>query len=255
MTQRQRIRSLQAVVTVALLAAGWTVSTAFGARTAEGADAVVKARGSMVGVTVGATDASHAPTRGAADLREQVLRGRVLTINHGCGDCHALGPDPTRDGYLAGMTTPLQEFPIGPCGNTPETKMCFRTRSRNLTPDNATGLGHFSDRQLFNALRFGLRPGETPDVEITSSTPGVGNFPSRPKYLAPPMPWPAFRHMSDQELLDIIAYLRNGVKPVSNKVPDSEGPPDFWASEYTVAKIGAYPLAPFPTAKERDPGK
>jgi len=251
MTQRQRIRSLQAVVTVALLAAGWTVSTAFGARTAEGADAVAQMSRAMVGVT----DAPHALTRGADDLREQVLRGRPLIIHHGCGDCHGLAPNPSRDRFLVGMTTPLQEYPNGPCGNTPETKDCFRTRSRNLTPDNATGLGRFSGRQLFNALRFGLRPRETPDVEITSSTPGVGNFPSRPKYLAPPMPWPAFRHMSDQELLDIIAYLRNGVKPVSNKVPDSEGPPDFWASEYTVEKIGAYPLAPFPTAKERVPGK
>jgi hypothetical protein len=36
-------------------------------------------------------------------------------------------------------------------------------------------------------------------------------------------------------------------------VAESEGPPDFWASEYTVAKIGAYPAAPFPTKNEQMP--
>ena len=183
----------------------------------------------------------------------QVLRGRILTINHGCADCHGGGPNPAADGFLAGMRSPEMEFPIGPCAQTPGATPCFRTRPRNLTPDNATGIGRFTERQLFNALRYGLRPGETPDVQITGTTPGKGNFPETPKYLAPPMPWPAFRHMSDQELRDIVAYLKYGVQPVSNKVADSEGPPDFWASEYTVAKIGAYPAPPFPTAKERAP--
>jgi hypothetical protein len=59
--------------------------------------------------------------------------------------------------------------------------------------------------------------------------------------------------MSDQELWAIAAYLKRAVKPVRNRVPDSEGPPDFWASAYTVANIGAYPAAPFPAANERLP--
>jgi len=183
----------------------------------------------------------------------QVLRGRNLVINHGCADCHGGGPNPAAEGYLAGTRSPQMEFPIGPCAMTPGATPCFRTRPRNLTPDNATGLGRFTERQLFNALRYGLRPGETPDVQITGTTPGKGNFPEQPKYLAPPMPWPAFRHMSDQELRDIVAYLKHGVQPVSNRVADSEGPPDFWASEYTAEKIGPYPLPPFPAAKERAP--
>jgi len=40
------------------------------------------------------------------------------------------------------------------------------------------------------------------------------------------------------------------VKPVSNRVADSDGPPDFWASEYTVAKIGPWPAPAYPTANE-----
>ncbi|MFN2397861.1 MAG: c-type cytochrome [Gemmatimonadaceae bacterium] len=176
-------------------------------------------------------------------LQAQVLRGRVLAINHACAGCHVGGANPAAKGYLAGMVSPDQEFTIGP----------FKTRPRNLTPDNATGLGRFSERQIFNSLRYGLRPGETPDVEITSTVPGQGNHPANPKYLAPPMPWPEWRHMTDQELWDIIAYLKHGVKPVSNKVADSDGPPDFWASEYTPEKIGTYPLPPFPTANEKVP--
>ena len=181
---------------------------------------------------------------------DPVLRGRFLVLTHACGDCHGGGNDPAATGFLAGMTVPQQEFRIGPCAAAPQDA-CFRTRPRNLTPDNTTGLGRFSERQIFNALRYGLRPGETPDLEITSMTAGQGNFPAHPKYLAIPMPWPSWRHMPDQDLWAIAAYLKRGLKPVSNKVEDSEGPPDFWASEYTVAKIGAYPAPAFPTANER----
>lgn len=182
------------------------------------------------------------------EKRAQVLRGRAAARQ--CGVCHG-GGNPATDGWLAGLRsgvdapsfTFVQEFEIGP----------FRTRPRNLTPDNTTGLGRFSERQIFNALRFGLRPGETPDAEITSSTPGEGNHPQLPKYLAPPMPWPVFRHRPDQELWDIAAYLKHGVKPVTNRVEDSEGPPDFWGSFYTPQTIGTYPAPPFPTARERRP--
>jgi mono/diheme cytochrome c family protein len=180
-----------------------------------------------------------------AARREQVLRGRTLVAHMACGACHGGVVHPGQEGWMIGAhpDNPFSEFPIGE----------FKTRSRNLTPDNATGMGRFTERQIFNALRYGLRPGETPDVDITSTAPGQGNHPLRPKYLAPPMPWPAWRHMSDQELRDIAAYLKNGVRPVNNRVEDSEGPPDFWASEYTVEKYGPWPAAPFPTARERAP--
>jgi len=193
--------------------------------------------------------ASPAGSAVQGTTREQVLRGRTLVLHHACGDCHGGGNNPAADGFLQGLRTPDQEFRIGPCGAGGDST-CFRTRPRNLTPDNETGLGRFSERQIFNALRFGLRPGETPDVTITSTTPGKGNFPEHPKYLAPPMPWPSWRNMSDAELWAIAAYLKHGLKPVRNRVPDSEGPPDFWASGYTVEKIGPRPPAPFPTANE-----
>jgi hypothetical protein len=150
--------------------------------------------------------------------------------------------------------SPVQEFQIGACSVAhPDGKPCFTTRPRNLTPDNATGLGRFTERQIFNALRYGLRPEDTPDVDITSTTPGQGNFPATPHYLAPPMPWTTWRHMPDQELLAIAAYLKRGLAPFSNKVAESDGPPDFWASAYTEQLIGPYPVRPFPTANEHLP--
>jgi mono/diheme cytochrome c family protein len=196
-----------------------------------------------------------------AERRSEVLRGRELTAQFACSGCHGGAITPAAEPcapsgcrepgasadsarppvWLAGMVNADQEFPIGP----------FRTRPRNLTPHNTTGMGRFTERQIFNALRYGLRPGETPDVEITSTTPGVGNFPLQPKYLAPPMPWPAWRHIADDDLRAIAAYLKHGVKPMANRVADSDGPPDFWASEYTVEKYGPYPAPPFPTAREQ----
>jgi len=173
--------------------------------------------------------------------QDQITRGRFLVISHACGDCHGGGSDPAAAGWLDGMRdTIVQQFRIGP----------FITRPKNLTPDNTTGIGRFTERQLFNSLRYGLRPEETPDVEITSTVPGQGNFPQHPHYLAVPMPWPSWRHMPDQDLWAIAAYLKS-IKPVSHKVQDSDGPPDFWASEYTVAKIGPYPARPYPTDNEK----
>jgi hypothetical protein len=152
---------------------------------------------------------------------------------------------------MAGRTAPQQDFKIGPCAFDPKAQPCFTTRPKNLTPDNLTGTGRFTERQIFNALRYGLRPEETPDVEITSTTPGQGNFPLHAHYLAPPMPWTAWRHHTDDDLRAVAAYIKNGLKPMTNKVQDSDGPPDFWASGYTVDKIGPLPAKPFPTENEK----
>jgi mono/diheme cytochrome c family protein len=190
-----------------------------------------------------------APSVASADMQagearqDQILHGRALVVSHACGDCHGGGSNPASFGWLDGARSEVldvQFFKIGP----------FRSRAKNLTPDNTTGTGRFTERQLFNALRYGLRPEETPDVEITSTVPGQGNFPAHPHYLAIPMPWPSWRHMPDADLWAIAAYLKS-LKPVNHKVEDSEGPPDFWASEYTVEKIGPYPALPYPTANEK----
>ncbi len=177
-----------------------------------------------------------------ADARmTQILEGRKLVLDHDCGGCHGGLSNPASPLFLSGARTKDDEFKVGP----------YTTRPRNITPDNQTGIGRFTERQIFNSLRYGLRPGETPDVEITSMTPGQGNFPLHPRYLAPPMPWTGWRYMTDRELRAIAAYLKDGLKPVNHPVQDSEGPPDFWASVYTVEAIGPYPALPFPALAER----
>lgn len=68
-------------------------------------------------------------------------------------------------------------------------------------------------------------------------------------YLAPPMPWPNFRNMTDADTWAMVAYLQS-LKPATNAVPASEGPgngpdgkPD-WSSAYTsLTPLPAYPAA------------
>ena len=226
--------------------------TAWGKRVLWSAGAVAGVLAVAGFVTRRGDSAVERPRVAPADSQmDKVLRGRYLVITHDCGGCHG-GVDPTSTGWLAGVMSPFQEFKIGACNYfQPDAKPCFVTRPRNLTPDNTTGLGRYSERQTFNALKYGLRMEDTPDVEITSSTPGQGNFPLHPHYLAPPMPWPAWRHMPDTDLWAIAAYLHRALKPVVNKVADSEGPPDFWASAYTIDQIGTYPAPAFPTTNEQ----
>ena len=202
--------------------------------------------------TIGPHPVAAYPTASeTGTVSPQIALGREIVVSHACGECHGGGDNPAGKGFLAGRTAPEQDFKIGPCAFDPKATPCFTTRPKNLTPDNMTGTGRFTERQIYNALRYGLRPEETPDAEITSTTPGQGNFPLHPHYLAPPMPWTAWRHMSDDELRAVAAYLKNGLKPMTNKVQDSDGPPDFWATEYTVSKIGPYPAKPFPTENEK----
>jgi predicted amidohydrolase YtcJ/mono/diheme cytochrome c family protein len=180
----------------------------------------------------------------------EVMHGRALVISLACGECHGGRGNPAAVTWMRGVLPADQRVHPGPYEQVFDIGP-FKVYPRNLTPDNMTGMGRFSERQIFNAMRWGLRPGETADVEITSAVPGTGNHPQNPKYLAPPMPWPAWRHLSDAELWAVAAYLKHGLKPVRNLVADSEGPPDFWAGEYLSGQFGPWPAAPFPTARER----
>lgn len=203
----------------------------------------------LVGCGGGSGSSSAGLPAGKAS-QAQVSRGRQLVTTLGCTDCHNRNvDDPASSQWLAGYIA----VPGVPVGAAPGSFQIgpFATYCPNLTPDAATGLGGNSDRQIYNALKFGLDPGDTPDVVISSTTPGQGNFPTEPHYLAPPMPWPSFRHLPDSDLWAIVAYLKHGIKPVTNAVPDSQGPPDHWASSYTPDKIGPETLPAYPAAGEQ----
>src|SRR6478672_5511417 len=70
--------------------------------------------------------------------------------------------------------------------------------SRNITPDSATGIGRYTDRELARILRYGIhKNGEAV------------------------LPFMNFQNLSDDDLRAIISYLRS-MKPVNNKVPDHD---------------------------------
>jgi mono/diheme cytochrome c family protein len=68
--------------------------------------------------------------------------------------------------------------------------------SRNLTPDSATGIGRYTDRQLFRMLRHNIKPDGMTSV-------------------APLMP---FANMADEDLVAVVSYLRSQ-PAVRNEIP------------------------------------
>jgi mono/diheme cytochrome c family protein len=117
-----------------------------------------------------------------------VERGKYLVTVLGCGDCHTPGslygaPDTTR--LLAGSELGW----TGPWGTS---------YPRNLTPDS-TGIGSWSEEDIVHAIRTGQRPDHSP--------------------LMPPMPWPDFAHLTDDDARAVAAYLKT-IPAVSHRVPD-----------------------------------
>jgi mono/diheme cytochrome c family protein len=120
-----------------------------------------------------------------------VERGRYLVEGiMACGNCHIprgpQGQPLLAQGLSGGMV--IEEPP-------------FKAVASNITPDVATGIGRWSDAQLGKAIREGLRP----DGSL----------------IGPPMPSPNYRHLSDDDLKAVIAYLR-AQPAVNHAVPKSE---------------------------------
>ena len=114
-------------------------------------------------------------------------RGEYLTHLIGCPDCHT--PVGGNHDFVPGMEFGGGQVFEGPWG---------KVASANLTPDPA-GISYYDQALFIRALRTGY----------------VG---SRP--LNQLMPWSIFRHMSDDDLSAIFAYLKT-VKPVSHRVDNS----------------------------------
>jgi hypothetical protein len=71
----------------------------------------------------------------------------------------------------------------------------------NLTPDEDTGIGTWTEQVFVNSLKTGRHM-------------GIG----RP--IMPPMPWQAYSRMTDEDLRAMYAYLRS-VPAKTNKVPEA----------------------------------
>lgn len=143
---------------------------------------------------------SAKPGTYAPQNRALVERGEYLIELLGCGSCHtdgALAGDPDFDRWLAGSKTGIAyRNPLG-------EKNPGVIYPSNITPDDGTGIGEWSDRQIANAIRAGIgRHGRR----------GLG-----------PMPWQAYTKISDDDLTAIVNYLRS-VEPVKHRVPDEVEP-------------------------------
>jgi cytochrome c553 len=155
----------------------------------------------------------------AAPAQSAIERGKYLTLVGGCNDCHTpktfgpngLVPDMTRElsGHPSGDKLPaLPKDLIGPKGWGAITNNHFTAWSgpwgvsfaMNLTPDKLTGLGTW-----------------TPDVFVSAIRTGKHMGAGRP--ILPPMPWPWYSKLTDDDLKAIFAYLQT-LKPVNNPIPE-----------------------------------
>lgn len=146
-----------------------------------------------------------------------VKRGAYLVEIMGCNDCHSPkvmtdhGPVPDPQRLLSGHQADeklvdvadkkvLQSYVLFNMNSTSATGPWGTSYAANLTPDD-TGIGTWTIEQFSKALREG-------------KFKGMDNG----RMLLPPMPWPNFRSLSDDDLAAIWAYLQS-IPPVKNVVP------------------------------------
>lgn len=150
------------------------------------------------------------------DAASRVERGEYLVTIAGCNDCHTPltmgpnGPEPDMTRMLSGHPEELEmpEVPALPPGPWQVTVAATLTAwsgpwgvsyTANLTPDRETGLGKWTERNFIETIRTGRRLG-------------------RGRTILPPMPIPMYKHMTDEDLAAIFAYLQS-IEPVKNRVP------------------------------------
>ena len=161
--------------------------------------------------------------------KSMVERGAYLVTIAGCNDCHTpkkftpQGPIPDESLLLSGhpqdaklpeldptkigpdnwvRMSPLMTAFVGPWG---------MSYAANLTPDEQTGTGLWTEENFIQALRTGKHM-------------GIG----RP--ILPPMPWFNLAKAKDEDLKAIFAYLRT-IKPIKNLVPAPSTPQDLLSKQ------------------------
>jgi len=183
--------------------------------------------------------AAQATPAKPADSR--VARGQYLVTAAVCNDCHTPKkwlpgrPDPVPlEGYLLAGHLESEKLPPPPAGNVSWIAVGSQdftawagpwgiSYAMNLTPDENTGIGSWSEATFVQAIRTGKHMGA-----------------SRP--ILPPMPWQGYAQLTDEDLKSIYAYLRT-IPAVRNRVPDPVPPPN------AAGGLGKAP-APKPTTKK-----
>lgn len=170
--------------------------------------------GAFAGAAESGEPVAASPAAASADAR--VERGRFMVTLGGCHDCHtpvkmgANGPEPDMSRMLSGhpqelVLPPAPVLPPGPWVATVAGTMTAwsgpwgTSFTANLTPDDETGLGRWTEQDFVAALKTGRHQG-------------------RGREILPPMPWQNLAQLPEEELGAIWAYLRT-VPPVRNQVP------------------------------------
>jgi mono/diheme cytochrome c family protein len=169
---------------------------------------------------VGCSDKQFSVQAAADTPAARVERGKYMVAVMGCNDCHtplkmgANGPEPDMARFLTGHPEQMGSLPTakaqgpwlwaGAATNTAFSGPWGISYAANLTPDRNTGLGIWTEEMFVKAIRTGKHMGASREI-------------------LPPMPWPAFRNATDEDLKSIYAYLRS-LKPVVNHVPDVTPP-------------------------------
>ena len=138
----------------------------------------------------------------SANAETLVERGRYLAHIMDCGGCHNTGaftPEPN-------LETPLAGSDIG--FEIPGMGVFYPP---NLTPDEETGLGNWSDADIITAFTTGMRPDG--------------------RQLSPAMPWRSYAHITADDATALVAYLRS-LAPAKHQVPGPFGPKDKPAAPY-----------------------
>jgi mono/diheme cytochrome c family protein len=186
------------------------------ARTSTGALVAATAIALIAGLAGAACTTSSAEATAGA----QIERGKYLVTTGGCNDCHtplkmgANGPEPDMALMLSGhpeqVTMPPAPAPqglwmwSGGATGTAFSGPWGVSFAANLTSDQNTGLGIWTEDMFVRAIRDGKHMGT-----------------SRP--ILPPMPWTALRHLKDDDLKAVFAYLKT-VPAIANHVPDPIAP-------------------------------
>lgn len=153
----------------------------------------------------------------------RVARGKYLVTIMYCNDCHTPwkdgpdGPAPDMTRMLSGHPQDLAMPPApdhgkslwgwsGALTNTAFAGPWGVSFTANLTPDQETGLGRWTEDMFIAALRTGRHEG-------------------RGRPILPPMPVRYIGQASDEDLRAIFAYLRS-IPPIRNRVPQPIDPPE-----------------------------
>jgi mono/diheme cytochrome c family protein len=126
------------------------------------------------------------PATGQAEAKLE--RGRYLVETlAGCGNCHT----------PKGPNGPLQDKKFA--GGDIIKHADFTAVTPNITPDPETGIGKWTDRQIFLAIREGKRPDG--------------------RLLGPAMPSRSYRNLADDDVRAMVAYLRS-LPPIYNVISE-----------------------------------